>query len=108
VGEALRGKIPVLLVLTLFVLSALTLTLTAQAQTDTTIWRDDMNYQSFDQLQAAGWTSEHPEGVSFGSIGVILDQTHGDTAIHYNGHFASGIYDWKVEDQSRWVSGSHS
>jgi hypothetical protein len=59
-------------------------------------------------LQAAGWTSEHPEGVSFGSIGVILDQTHGDTAIHYNGHFASGIYDWKVEDQSRWVSGSHS
>ena len=67
-----------------------------------------MNYQSFDQLQSAGWTSEHPVGVSFGSVGVVLDQTHGDTAIHYIGHFASGIYDWKVEDQSRWVSGSHS
>jgi len=67
-----------------------------------------MNYQSFDQLQAAGWTSEHPVGVSFGSVGVILDQTHGDTAIHYAGHFASGIYDWIVEDQSRWISGPHS
>jgi hypothetical protein len=101
----LKGKLLVLLALTLIVLS---LPLLVKAQTDTIIWRDDMNYQSFDQLQAAGWTSEHPKGVSFGSVGVILDQTHGDTAIHYGGHFASGIYNWKAEDQSRWVSGPHS
>jgi hypothetical protein len=79
----------------------------AKAQTETLIWKDDMNYQSFDQLQAAGWTSEHAAGVSFGSVGVILDQTSGDTAIHYIGHFSSGIYNWKVEDSSRWVSGDH-
>ena len=89
----------------LFVFS---LVLMVKAQTGITIWRDDMNYQSFDQLQAAGWTSEHSAGVSFGSVGVILDQTHGDTAIHYGGHFPSGIYNWTVEDQSRWVSGPHS
>jgi hypothetical protein len=101
----LKGKLLVLLALTLFVLC---LPLLVKAQTETIIWRDDMSYQSFDQLQAAGWTSEHANGVSFGSSGTILDQSHGDTAIHYIGHFASGIYNWKVEDQSRWISGSHS
>jgi hypothetical protein len=103
----LKGKSLLLLALTL-TLFVLCLPLLVKAQTDTTIWRDDMSYQSFDQLQAAGWTSEHADGVSFGSVGVILDQIHGDTAIHYGGHFAPGIYDWKVEDQSRWISGSHS
>jgi hypothetical protein len=83
------------------------LVLTASAQTDTPIWRDDMNYQTLEQLLSAGWTTEHPDGVSFGSNGPILDQTNGDTSIHYIGHFAAGIYDWKVEDQSRWVSGDH-
>jgi hypothetical protein len=67
-----------------------------------------MNYQSFSQMQAVGWTSEHPDGISFGSIGAILDQTNGDTSIHYISHFSSGIYDWQVEDQSRWISGNHS
>jgi hypothetical protein len=100
----LKGKLLVLLALTLFVLC---LPLLVKAQADTVIWRDDMNYQSFDQLQAAGWTSEHATGVSFGSSGVILDQTHGDTAVHYTGHFSSGIYNWKVEDASRWISGDH-
>jgi hypothetical protein len=100
----LKGKLLVFLALTLFVFSFAVL---VKAQTDTTIWRDDMNYQSFDQMQAAGWTSEHSTGVSFGSNGVILDQTHGDTAIHYIGHFAAGIYNWKVEDASRWISGDH-
>jgi hypothetical protein len=101
----LKGKLLVLLALTLFILC---LPMLVRAQTDTIIWRDDMSYSSLDQLQAAGWTSEHANGVSFGSSGTILDQTHGDTAIHYIGHFASGIYNWKVEDQSRWISGSHS
>jgi hypothetical protein len=101
----LKGKLLIILALTLFILC---LPLLVKAQTDTIIWRDDMNYSSFDQLQTAGWTSEHADGVSFGSSGTILDQTHGDTAVHYIGHFTSGIYNWKVEDQSRWISGSHS
>ena len=97
-----------MLTLSLFVLFALGLIVLVSAQSGSTIWSDKMNYQSFDQLQAAGWTSEHSAGVSFDSNGVILDQTQGDTAIHYIGHFSSGIYNWQVEDQSRWISGSHS
>jgi hypothetical protein len=101
----LKGKLLVFTALTVFVLC---LPLLVTAQTETIIWRDDLSYQSFDQMQTAGWTSEHVDGVSFGSNGVILDQTHGDTAIHYIGHFASGIYNWEVKDSSRWVSGDHS
>jgi hypothetical protein len=100
----LKTKLLVLLALTLFVLS---LPLLVKAQDNTPIWRDEMNYQSYGHLQSAGWTSEHPDGVSFGTNGVILDQTNGDTAIHYSNHFAAGIYNWKVEDASRWVSGDH-
>jgi len=90
--------------LSLFVFGLVTL---VDAQTETIVWKDDMNYSSFDQMQAAGWTSEHAAGVSFGSNGVILDSTAGDTAVHYIGHFPTGIYNWKVEDQSRWISGNH-
>jgi hypothetical protein len=79
----------------------------AQAQSETSLWRDEMGYQSVDQFQAAGWTITHQAGVSFGSSGVILDGTQEDTAIHYSNHFPSGIYDWKVEDRSRWILGSH-
>ncbi len=101
----MNRKLLVLLALTLFVLS---LPLLVKAQTSTTLWRDEMSYQSFEQLQAAGWTSENPNGVGFGSAGVILDQTKGDTSIHYTGHFPPGLYNWQVEDQSRWISGDHS
>ena len=101
----MKNNLLVLLFIIFFISGLIAL---VQAQNDSVIWKDDMNYQSFDQLQAAGWTSEHPVGISFGSVGVILDQTHGDTAIHYGGHFESGIYNWKVEDQSRWISGPHS
>jgi hypothetical protein len=96
-----------LLVLLAFALFILSMPLLVKAQDNTPLWRDEMSYQSFDQLQAAGWTSEHPDGVSFGSNGVILDQTNGDTSIHYGGHFAAGIYNWKVKDASRWVNGDH-
>jgi hypothetical protein len=106
--SGLKGKLLLLLALVVGALFAFCLSVQVTAQTDTIIWRDEMNYQSFDQMQTAGWTSEHPDGVSFGSNGVILDQTHGDTAVHYIGHFSSGIYDWKVEDQSRWITGDHS
>ena len=79
-----------------------------KAQTYNSILRDDMNYSSFNQFQAAGWSSEHQAGVSFNGSSVILDGTQADTAIHYSNRFPSGIYDWKVEDRSRWTMGSHS
>jgi hypothetical protein len=78
-----------------------------QAQSESSIWRDDMNYQSLDQLQTAGWTVTHQAGVSFSGNAIVLDGTSTDTAIHYSHHFQSGISDWKVEDKSRWTLGSH-
>jgi hypothetical protein len=106
--RGLKRNLLLLLALAAVTLFAFCLSVQVKAQTDNIIWKDEMNYQSFDQMQTAGWTSEHPDGVSFGSQGVILDQTNGDTAVHYIGHFSSGIYDWQVEDQSRWISGDHS
>lgn len=100
----LKGKLIVLLAFTLFILS---LPLLVKGQDNTTIWRDEMNYQSADQLQAAGWTITHQAGVSFSGSAIILDGTQEDTAIHYSSHFPSGISNWKVEDKSRWTLGSH-
>jgi hypothetical protein len=79
----------------------------AGAQAETVIWREDMSYQSLDQLEAGGWTVTHEDGVSFSGSAIILDGSSQDTAIHYSNHFSSGIYDWKVEDASRWVGGDH-
>jgi hypothetical protein len=77
------------------------------AQADSVIWREDMSYQSLGQLEAGGWTITHEDGVSFSGSAIILDGSSQDTAIHYSNHFSSGIYDWKVEDASRWVGGDH-
>jgi len=52
----LRRKLFAFLAVMVFVFSLVGL---VNAQTDTSIWRDDMNYSSFDQLQAAGWSSVH-------------------------------------------------
>jgi hypothetical protein len=93
-----------ILAVAVFVFSSV---LTAQAQTGTSIWRDEMDYQSVDQLEAEGWTITHQAGVSFGGSGIILDGTSTDTAIHYSNHFSSGITNWRVEDRSRWTLGSH-
>jgi hypothetical protein len=78
-----------------------------QAQSESSIWRDDLNYQSLDQLQTAGWTITHQAGVSFTGSAIVLDGTQEDTSVHYSQHFPSGISDWKVEDRSRWTLGSH-
>jgi outer membrane protein assembly factor BamB len=101
----LRGKLFAYLAIMLFAFSLVGM---IKAQTNNSILRDDMNYSSFDQFQAAGWSSEHQAGVSFNGSSVILDGTQVDTAIHYSNRFPSGIYDWKVEDRSKWTMGSHS
>jgi outer membrane protein assembly factor BamB len=101
----LKGKLFVFLAVMVFVFSLVSVVL---AQTDTSIWRDDMNYSSFDQLQAAGWSSLLRTGIGFSGTGVILDGTQGDNTISYSNRFPSGIYDWKVEARSKWTLGSHS
>ena len=77
----LQRKLLALLAVMLFVFSFVGM---VQAQNETSVLRDDMNYSSFDQFQAAGWSSEHQAGVSFSGSGVILDGTQIDTAIHFS------------------------
>jgi hypothetical protein len=76
------------------------------AETETSVWREEMSYQSLDQLEAGGWTVTHEDGVSFSGNAIVLDGTSQDTSIHY-AQFPSGISNWKVEDKSRWTLGSH-
>jgi outer membrane protein assembly factor BamB len=80
----------------------------AKSQTETSVWRDDFSYSSYDQMVAEGWSSQHEAGVGFTSIGVVLDGTSGDTSIALSNRFPSGINDWVVVDRSRWTIGSHS
>jgi hypothetical protein len=100
----LKVKLLVVLAVIMFVYSSV---LVVSAETETSVWREEMNYQSLDQLEAGGWTVTHQAGVSFSGNAIILDGTSTDTAIHYSHHFQSGISDWKVEDKSRWTLGSH-
>jgi outer membrane protein assembly factor BamB len=101
----LQTKLLAFLAVILFVFSFVGV---AKAQNDTSVWRDDMNYSSFNQFQTAGWSSLHPTGVNFSGNGVILDGTQGDNTISYSNRFPPGIYDWKVEARSKWTMGSHS
>jgi outer membrane protein assembly factor BamB len=94
-----------LVVLTVLIFSFAAL---VNGQTEVSIWRDDFNYSNFDQFQTAGWSSDHQPGVNFTGTSVILDGTSADTSIFYSNRLPSGIYDWKVEDSSRWTLGSHS
>jgi hypothetical protein len=100
----LKAKLLAVLAVFVFVYSSV---MVVGAETQTSIWREEMNYQSLNQLEAGGWTVTHEVGVSFSGNGIILDGTSQDTAIHYQQKFPSGISNWKVEDKSRWTLGSH-
>jgi hypothetical protein len=63
--------------------------ITVSAEVTTSIWRDEMNYQSLNQLEAGGWTVTHEAGVSFTGNVIVQDGTSQDTAIHYSNHFSS-------------------
>ncbi len=89
------------------VLLILVLPLLVNAQTDTSIWLNDMNYSSVSNLEADGWTIEHSAGLSFTSTGVVLDGSDADTAIHYRS-VPAGTYNWAAEVKSRWLGTGHS
>jgi hypothetical protein len=78
------------------------------AQTGQVYFKEDFNYASLDQMQAAGWTFTRPAGISVDSGAVILNGVGGDCAIHYNNHFQTGIFDWKVESKSMWLGQGHT
>jgi len=99
----LKAKLLAILAIAVFVYSSF---MVVSAETQTSVWREEMNYQSLNQLEAGGWTVTHEDGVSFSGTAVVLDGTSQDTSIHY-AQFPSGISDWKVEDKSRWTLGSH-
>jgi hypothetical protein len=100
----LKAKLLAVLAVILFVYSSV---MVVSAETETSVWREEMSYQSLNQLEAGGWTVTHEDGVSFSGSAIVLDGTSQDTAIHYSNHFSSGISDWRVEDKSRWTLGSH-
>jgi hypothetical protein len=78
------------------------------AQTGQVYFKEDFNYSSLDQMQAAGWTFTRPAGISVGSGAVVLNGVGGDCTINYNNHFQTGIFDWKVESKSMWLGQGHS
>jgi hypothetical protein len=100
----LKAKLLAVLAVIVFVYSSV---MAVSAETETSVWREEMSYQSLNQLEAGSWTVTHEDGVSFSGSAIILDGTSQDTAIHYQQKFPSGISNWKVEDKSRWTLGSH-
>jgi hypothetical protein len=66
------------------------------AQTGQVYFKEDFNYASLDQMQAAGWTFTRPAGIGVGSGAVVLNGVGGDCTINYNNHFQTGIFNWKV------------
>jgi hypothetical protein len=101
----LKAKLWLFFAFLLFTLSFMAI---ASAQTEQVYFKEDFNYSSLDQMQAAGWTFTRPAGISVGSGAVVLDGTGGDCAIHYNNHFSTGIFDWKVESKSMWLGQGHT
>ncbi|HTY74924.1 MAG TPA: hypothetical protein VMD05_05085 [Candidatus Nanoarchaeia archaeon] len=102
----MKLKLIVFLALVLFLGSMLILQQQASGQF---IWRDDFNYANSAQLQAAGWQiTQNPAGVTISNGTIVLDGTTADTAIAYDGHFQSGITNWRVEVQSVWLGQGHS
>jgi len=67
-------------------------------------WRDDFNYATKDEMEAAGWILSEEERISVGGGVVTLDNdgAHG-CGVKYLGHFPSGIYDFSVEAKSKWI-----
>jgi hypothetical protein len=98
-----KAKLWLILAVAVFVFSSV---ITVRAEIEASVWREEMTYQSLDQLETGGWTVTHEVGVSFSGDAIIIDGTSQDTSIHYS-QFPSGISDWKVEDKSRWTIGSH-
>jgi hypothetical protein len=101
----LKAKLWLFFSILLFSLSFAAL---VSAQAGQVYFKEDFNYASLDQMQAAGWTFTRPAGISVGSGAVVLNGVGGDCTINYNNHFQTGIFDWKVESKSMWLGQGHT
>ncbi len=82
-------------------------TILARAQSsDSWSFRDDFNYSSIDQLQAAGWTTGGGAPPSYfnGSNGILtlLDDGYVGAAVEWN-HAPAGVTNWSVSLRGRWI-----
>jgi hypothetical protein len=71
-------------------------------------WREDFNYASVSQMQAAGWSVSRPGGTSIDNGAVVLNGVGGDSAINIRNIFSSAVYDWKAEAKNMWLGHGHS
>ncbi len=78
------------------------------AQTGQIYLKEDFNYSSLDQMQAADWTFTRPSGISVAAGAVTLDGTNGDCTISRATSFSSNVYDWKAEVRAMWLGQGHS
>jgi len=72
-------------------------------------FRDDFNYTSISQLQAAGWTTESIAPASYYSIGnsilTLLNDGHVGAGAGYS-NVPANISDWSVSTRVEWIGSS--
>src|SRR5215472_5430310 len=72
-------------------------------------FRDDFNYTSISQLQAAGWTTESITPTSYYSIGnsilTLLNDGHVGAGAGYS-NVPANVSDWSVSTRVDWIGSS--
>lgn len=72
-------------------------------------FRDDFNYSSISQLQAAGWTTESIAPASYYSVGnstlTLLNDGHAGAGAGYS-NVPANISDWSVSTRVDWIGSS--
>src|SRR5947199_6915561 len=108
-GISLRKIVVAVFLILLSTLTALPSlnTILARAQTsDPWSFRDDFNYNSIDQLQAAGWTTGGGAPPSYFNVSngilTLLDDGYVGAAVDWN-HAPAGVTTWSVSLRGAWV-----
>src|SRR5207244_11723470 len=72
-------------------------------------FRDDFNYTSISQLQAAGWTTESIAPASYYSIGnstlTLLNDGHVGAGAGYS-NIPANVSDWSASTRVEWIGDS--
>jgi ribosomal protein L40E len=103
--KMLTVAIVMCITISMFTMLAREVKATAMAQ----VWRDDFNYNTIDEVKAAGWNLGGGESMTTVGGGVVTldnDYTVG-VFMNFDGRFPSGITDFKVETEGMWVGRSY-
>lgn len=76
----------------------------AKAEATGYVWTEHFDYDTNENMTAAGWHLGVPSQTFHNSSSVTLSGVGQDNPISYS-DFPSGIADWKAESRSRWVGG---